>query len=239
MAPNNGGVEEPGLGSSSETLPSRSPALPAPTADELRLLEALRRRDESAFTELVDRYHNSLLRLARLYVKTHAVAEEVVQETWVGVLQGIDRFEGRSSLKTWLFRILMNRAKTRGQREARMVPFSALSGSEDEAWEPAVDPARFRGPEDQYPGHWLVPLGSWGENPEKTLLSDEVRRAIEKAIESLPDGQRAVITLRDVQGWTADEVCNTLGISETNQRVLLHRARSKVRGVCEHLLNKA
>lgn len=208
--------------------------------EELRLVEGLRRRDESAFMELVGSYHSPMLRLARVYVRSHQVAEEVVQETWLGVLKGIDRFEGRSSLKTWIFRILTNRAKTHGEREGRLVPFSQLVQSGLEGDEPAMDADRFL-PADhpQWPHHWARPPKSWGENPEERLLAEEVRKCILDFIDSLPEAQRAVITLRDLQGLDASEVCNILDISETNQRVLLHRARAKVRAMCEKLLGAA
>jgi RNA polymerase sigma-70 factor (ECF subfamily) len=208
-------------------------------SDESRLIESLRRRDETAFATLVDRYHATLIRLAQLYVPDRAAAEEVVQETWLGVLKGIDRFEGRSSFKTWLFRILTNTAKTRGVRDSRSLPFSALFDAETEPFEPAVDPNRFR-PADapQWPGNWLEPPGAWGEHPEERLLSRETLACIRSAIEALPPAQREVITLRDIDGWNSAEVCNALGISETNQRVLLHRARSKVRLAVEQYLGK-
>jgi RNA polymerase sigma-70 factor (ECF subfamily) len=164
------------------------------------------------------------------------VAEEVVQETWVAVLRGLDRFEGRSSLKTWIFRILANTAKTRAIREGRTIPMSAL---QDPAAvpEPAVPGERFRGSEDPaWPGHWATPPAAWDEAPEKRLESLETRLRIEAAIAALPAAQRAVISLRDIEGWSADEVCNALEVSETNQRVLLHRARSKVRAALEEYL---
>lgn len=202
--------------------------LPA-VADEVALIEALRRRDEAAFVELVDRYHASLVRLAQLYVADRAAAEEVVQDTWLGVLQGIDRFEGRSSFKTWLFRILTNKAKTRGVREARSVPFSTLFQAETEADEPAVEPDRFLPPEHQWAGSWAADPGNWTAQPETRLLSRETLARIRSAIDALPLAQREVITLRDVEGWSSDEVRNALQITETNQRVLLHRARAKVR----------
>jgi RNA polymerase sigma-70 factor (ECF subfamily) len=167
--------------------------------------------------------------LAQCFVKSRPVAEEVAQETWVGVLQGIERFEGRSSLKTWIYRILMNRAKTRGEREGRYLPFSALWDPAEEPAEFAVPPKRFRGPDDEQPGHWASPPPSWGADPEKQLLADETQALIGKVIDTLPPGQRAVLTLRDVEGWAAAAVCELLGVSEANQRVLLHRARSKVR----------
>jgi RNA polymerase sigma-70 factor, ECF subfamily len=212
---------------------------PADSTDELQLIGALRRRDEAAFAALVDRYHASLVRLAQMYVADRAAAEEVAQETWLAVLKGIDRFEGRSSFKTWLFRILTNIAKTRGVRESRSVPFSALFDSEAEPFEPAVNPDRFRSADaPQWPNNWAEPPGAWGEHPEDVLLSHEMRGYIQAAIERLPPAQREVITLRDVNGWSSNEVCNTLGISETNQRVLLHRARAKVRLALEQYLGK-
>ncbi|HCO02980.1 MAG TPA: RNA polymerase subunit sigma-24, partial [Actinobacteria bacterium] len=170
-----------------------------------------------------------MVRLALNYVPSRAVAEEVVQETWLGVLEGIDRFEGRSSLKTWIFRILMNRAMTRGQRERRSVPFSALFDPLNEPSEPSVDPSRFLGSGDPNAGGWGVPPRRWDEIPEDRLLSRETFALIRAAIDTLPPHQREVITLRDVEGWTSVEVCNVLQVSETNQRVLLHRARTKVR----------
>jgi RNA polymerase sigma-70 factor (ECF subfamily) len=197
--------------------------------DDLRLVESLRYGDEAAFGALLDGYYSSLVRLALIYVPSRAVAEEVVQETWLGVLQGLPRFEGRSSLKTWIFRILTNRAKTQGQREARSVPFSDIQPDE-----PAVDPARFLPADDpDWPRHWLVHPASWAEIPEEQFLSQETRAQIDQAIAALPANQREVITLRDIEGWNSAEVCTLLGISESNQRVLLHRARSKVRQALE------
>jgi len=184
---------------------------------------------------LVERYNASLLRVALLYVPSRAVAEEVVQETWLAVLQGIGRFEERSSLKTWIFRILTNRAKTRAERERRTIPFSALSnpGVVPEA---ALEPERFRAPDDaRWPGHWASPPAAWS-TPEARLESRETRERLRAAIEKLPPGQRAVLSLRDVEGWSSEEVCNALGLTETNQRVLLHRARSRVRKALESYL---
>jgi RNA polymerase sigma-70 factor, ECF subfamily len=183
---------------------------------------------------LVDEYGPMLLRVARMYVPSAAVAEEVVQETWIGVLNGIDRFEGRSSLKTWIFRILANIAKTRGERERRSVPFS--SAARAAAGEPSVDPDRFLPAGDERARAWAIGPIPW-PGPEESLLSGETREVILDAIEKLPPGQREVITLRDVDGWTSEEVRNALELSETNQRVLLHRARSKVRGAIERHLN--
>jgi RNA polymerase sigma-70 factor, ECF subfamily len=202
-------------------------------AAEAQLLDALRAGDEAAFAALVREYHPSLVRVARIYVSTLASAEEVAQETWVGVLNGLDRFEGRSSLRTWIFRILTNIAKTRAQRDGRTLPFSALQdpGRVPEA---AVDADRFLDPEHpRWPGHWAIRPEAW---PEEALLAAETRERIAEAIETLPASQRAVITLRDVEGWDGAEVCNALGLTETNQRVLLHRARSKVRGALESYL---
>lgn len=203
--------------------------------DETALVAALRRRDEAAFAGLVQRYGGPMLRLARLYARTSAVAEEVVQETWLGVLLGIDRFEGRSSFKTWLFRILVNRARTRAEREARTIPFSAaFDPDEPGGGEPAVAAERFRDPADpHYPSHWGAPPRSWGATPEEQVLSQETLEIVERAIAALPPAQREVVTLRDVQGWTAEEVCNVLEISDTNQRVLLHRGRSRLRAALE------
>lgn len=198
---------------------------------ERELIDALRRRDESAFAELVRRYAGAMLRLARTYARSAEVAEEVVQDAWLGVLQGIERFEARASFKTWLFRILVNRARTRAERESRTIPLSAVE-------EPAVPPERFRPADDPVaPFHWGAPPRSWGESPEVQLLSQETLDLVERAIAALPPAQREVVTLRDVEGWTAEEVCNVLEISDTNQRVLLHRGRSRVRAALERHLD--
>jgi RNA polymerase sigma-70 factor, ECF subfamily len=194
------------------------------------LVQRLRDGDEAAFMELIDRYGAMMLRVAQMYVRDRATAEEVVQETWLAVLNGIDRFEERSSLKTWLFRILSNRAKTRGQRDGRMVPFSALVAEGTGGDEPAVDPDRFLGPDSPRPGAWAVPPVPW---PEDRLLEKETLGVIEMTIAGLPEAQRDVILLRDVDGWTPMEVSDVLGITDGNQRVLLHRARSKVRTALE------
>ncbi|HXV32450.1 MAG TPA: sigma-70 family RNA polymerase sigma factor [Gaiellaceae bacterium] len=201
-----------------------------PTVDEREQLAALRAGDERAFVTLVDLHGAAMLRVARLYVRDRAAAEEAVQEAWLGVLKGIERFEGRSSLRTWLLRIVANVAKTKGVREARSVPFSALV---DDG--PSVPEERFRGPEERWVGHWASPPEEWGR-PEAELLSAETRSRLAAAIAALPDSQRQVISLRDVEGWSADEVCNVLGLSETNQRVLLHRARTKVRAALDEYL---
>jgi RNA polymerase sigma-70 factor (ECF subfamily) len=209
------------------TLSHEHPSPSAQAADR-RLVEALRRGDEAAFGQLVDMYHASMLRLARSFVSDRAVAEEVVQEAWLGVIRGIPRFEGRSSLKTWIFRILTNTAKKRGARERRTVPFSALvAPSEDD--DGVVDADRFLPAGHLWAGHWAAGPTSWGPAPEERLLASEAREVIEAAIETLPESQRQVITLRDVEGWSAEEVCDALEITEVNQRVLLHRARARVR----------
>jgi RNA polymerase sigma-70 factor (ECF subfamily) len=191
----------------------------------MRLVEGLRAGDEAAFATLIREYGPAMLRVAQMYVSSRAVAEDVVAEAWLAVLKGIDRFEGRSSLKTWLFRIVANTAKTRGQRERRSVPFSSLGD------EPTVERERFIGT-----AQWGVPPLRW---PEERLLADETRAVIEAAIELLPPAQRTVITLRDVEGWSAEEVRNALELSETNQRVLLHRARAKVRRALERYLEES
>jgi RNA polymerase sigma-70 factor (ECF subfamily) len=198
--------------------------------DDRTVVRALREGDEEVFAELVRRYHTPLLRLAQSYVPSRAVAEEVVQDTWLGVLNGIERFEGRSSLKTWIFRILVNTAKTRGQREGRSVPFSGLTADEPFA-EPSVEPAHFT-----RMGYWATPPESW---PEDRLVAAETRAVVARAIDTLPPAQRAVISLRDVEGWSADEVRNVLDLSETNQRVLLHRARAKVRRAIDEYMDNA
>src|SRR4051794_33014733 len=172
---------------------------------------------------LVDRYGPLMLRIALSHVPSRAVAEEVVQEAWLGVITGLDRFEGRSSLKTWLLRIVANRARTRGERERRSVPLSAI--------EPAVDPERFL-PEDdgQFPGAWSTPPSHW---PEEQLLAKETLEQVQAAIAKLPPRQQEVIVLRDIEGWEPEEVGAALELSDGNQRVLLHRARSKVRADLE------
>jgi RNA polymerase sigma-70 factor (ECF subfamily) len=204
--------------------------------EEQGLVEALRKGDESAFVALVDRYQSALVRLATVYVHDRAIAEEVVQETWMAVLRGLDRFEGRASLKTWLFRILVNRAHTRAGREGRVVSFSSLEGADVDRFEPAVEPERFRAPDDpRWPGHWLV-APSADDLPEERLLADELVERVRAAVAKLPANQRQVVTLRDIDGWTGEEVCQLLELSEANQRVLLHRGRSRVRAALEAYL---
>ena len=204
------------------------------SAEDLALVERLKAGDEAAFAMLVRRHQAQMLRVARMYVSSQAVAEEVVGEAWLGILEGLDRFEGRSSLRTWMYRILTNIAKTRGQREGRSVPFSSLAGDDLDA--PAVDESWFRGPHDQWPGGWISLPEDWRGIPDDRLLSAEVRSLVGAAIAELPPMQAQVIRLRDVLGWSSAEVRNALDISETNQRVLLHRARSKVRRALERYL---
>jgi RNA polymerase sigma-70 factor, ECF subfamily len=204
-----------------------------PFVDDGTLVEALRRGDEAAFGWLVERYDGSLRRLARTYVATPAVADDVVQDTWLAVVKGIDGFEGRAALSTWLYRILTNIARTRGVREQRTIPFSSAASALDEGAGPAVDPDRFVVRGERGYGYWSAPPTPWDDEPEARLQSHETLAAVQAAIDELPPAQREVITLRDVEGWTSAEVCHALDLSETNQRVLLHRARAKVRRALE------
>jgi RNA polymerase sigma-70 factor (ECF subfamily) len=210
-------------------LPSRPLRLP-PTLgvvageDEDELIERLRAGDEQAFVELVDRYHASMLRVASGFVPNRAVAEEVVQDTWLGVLRGIGRFEGRSSLKTWMFRILVNRARTTGGREPRTVQLDTGDGG-------SVD--RFTAE-----GTWLEPPTAWSDEVEDRLAAPAIAARIRDMVEQLPDAQRQVVTLRDVEGLSSSDVCGMLGITEGNQRVLLHRARTRVRAMLADDLGK-
>jgi RNA polymerase sigma-70 factor, ECF subfamily len=196
------------------------------------LIAALRDGDEHAFAGLVDRHSSAMVRVAMAYVPSRAAAEEVVQETWIAVMRGIDKFEGRASLRTWVFRILINVAMRAGARERRSIPFSALAEAEATS-EPSVDPDRFL-PADHalFPGHWAIMPTRW-PTPEEDLLSGETREVITAAIAELPAAQRTVIALRDVEGWSSEEVAKALEISAGNQRILLHRARSRVRNAIE------
>lgn len=197
------------------------------TSSDALVVERLRAGDELVFAELLTDWSRSMLRLARSHVSTDASAEDVVQDTWMAVIQGIDRFEGRSSLRTWVYRILVNTAKNKGIREHRTVPFESLSMASD-GHGPTVDPARFRGHDDQYPGGWREFPAVW-PSTEGAVLAGEIRGEVAQALDTLPERQRVVITLRDVIGHTSDEVCQMLEISTANQRVLLHRARAGVR----------
>ncbi|MBI5927788.1 MAG: sigma-70 family RNA polymerase sigma factor [Chloroflexi bacterium] len=204
------------------------------TVEDAGIIQGLRRGDESVFVSLFNQYQNSLLRLALIYATDQRIAEEVVQETWLAVLKGIHRFEGRSALKTWIYSILINRAKTVAQREGRHSDLALSLDEQADLDESTVAVDRFRPDEDpQYPHHWLSGPQDWGELPEEKLLSDETRRVIFMAIEGLSPNQREVITLRDIEMLSSEEACNILGISESNQRVLLHRARGRVRQALE------
>jgi RNA polymerase sigma-70 factor (ECF subfamily) len=195
--------------------------------DDSELVRLIQAGDRTAFAGLVRRHGGALLRFARLFVRESSMAEEVVQETWMAVLEGLDGFEGRASFKTWLYRILANRARTRAAREGRSVPFSALAGAEPE--ERAVDPERFDAAR-----HWRDPPVGWtDETPERLALEAETRRVMEAAVAALPQAQRAVLVLRDEDGLETEEICNLLGLTVTNQRVLLHRARTRVRQALE------
>jgi RNA polymerase sigma-70 factor (ECF subfamily) len=198
--------------------PARSAAV-----DDDRLAELARAGDDDAFAMLVRRHSPALLRLARTHVPSDAVAEDVVQETWIGVLHGLERFERRSSFQTWLFRILVNRAKTRGVHEHRCVPFATLDSADGEEG-PTGDPTRFL-----REGAWGSLPRRWQDDPEAALRAKEARRLVQEAVDALPERQRIVITLRVLQGLGSDEVRNVLDVSESNERVLLHRARTKVR----------
>ena len=199
------------------------------------LVAALRAGDEDAFGQLVDHYYGLMLHIARSFVATKEAAEDVVQETFLGVINGIDRFEERSSLRTWMFRILVNRAKTRGQRDGRTRPFSSLTdGLEDD--EAAVDPDRFLH-DGRWAGFWSAPPSA-EHLPDASVLASELGGRLAAAVSALPPAQRAVLELRDVQGFSAAEVCELLDVSEVNQRVLLHRARSKARALLEGYLDE-
>ncbi|MEV0285945.1 MULTISPECIES: sigma-70 family RNA polymerase sigma factor [unclassified Kribbella] len=196
-------------------------------ADEV-LVAGLRAGDEETFACLLNGWSGSMLRLARSFVSTAATAEEVVQDTWLAVFQGIERFEGRSALQTWVYRILVNIARKRGAREQRTVPWTSLGPDGG----PTVDPGRFRGPDDLYPGGWRSFPADW-PSTETEVLAHEIRATVAAAIDSLPIRQQVVLTLRDIDGHDAEDVCSLLDISMTNQRVLLHRARAAVRGRLE------
>ncbi len=209
--------------------PNRTEAVRLP--DESALVRRLRAGDEATFVGLVERHGPSLRRLARVYA-TDAVAEEVVQETWLAVLNGIDRFEGRAALRTWIVRILLNLARERSGRERRQVPFSAFAEGTNEV-DSSVDPDRFRPATDAWPGHWVSYPERWDEQPELRFLASEGVAVACAAIKALPAAQREVVSLRDVEGWSPAEVAEALGISDGNQRVLLHRGRAKVRAALE------
>ena len=198
---------------------------------DVELTGRLQDRVEAAYVLLVDSWSGGMLRLARSFVSTDDSAAEVVQEAWLAVIKGIAAFEGRSSLKTWVYRIVVNSAKRRGSRESRSVPWSSLSPTGEETG-PTVDPNRFRGPDEPYAGHWREFPARWPA-PEQQTLAGEFRSQVAAALDQLPDSQRIVITLRDIEGYSSAEVCSILDISAANQRVLLHRARALVRGRLE------
>ena len=205
--------------------------------DDSQLLAGVRGGDEQAFVTLVERYHSSLQRLARMYVDASSI-DDVVQDTWIGVLHGLANFEGRASFKTWLFRILVNRARTRAVRNARTIPMSAWVQAETETDEYAVDPSRFRSSDDAYPGHWVsMRKPSADEMPEERLLAAELDSAVRNALSALPPAQAEVVRLRDVEGLPSDHVCQLLSLTEGNQRVLLHRGRSRIRSALEAYLS--
>jgi RNA polymerase sigma-70 factor (ECF subfamily) len=207
-------------------------------SEDALLVDALRKGEEAAFVALLDRFQPALIRLAADYVHDRAIAEDVVQETWVAVLRGLDGFQGRASLKTWLFQIVINRARTRAAREDRSVSFSTLADLESHTLEPAVEAGRFLPPDHpNWPGHWLV-APSEDDLPEQRLLADELLQQVRACVASLPPAQREVVRLRDIDGCTSDEVCQLLGLSEANQRVLLHRGRSRVRAALEQYLER-
>jgi RNA polymerase sigma-70 factor (ECF subfamily) len=200
------------------------------STEDAEVVARLRAGDEQAFEAVVARHYGTMMAVAQTHVKTRADAEEVVQEAWLGVLQSLDRFEGRSSLKTWILAILVNKAKTRGVREARSVPFASLARAPGE---PAVEPERFRGPHDAFSGHWRAYPSRWGVAADAALEDRETLRVALGAIAALPLAQQTVIRMRDVEGYSSDEVCAALEVSAGNERVLLHRARSRVRAALE------
>lgn len=195
------------------------------------IVAKLRARDEAMFAALLDAWSPGMLRVARAYVADEHAAQDVVQEAWLGVVRGIDGFEGRSSLRTWVYRILVNRAISRGGRDARMIPLSSLIPTAED-YPPTVDRARFRDGDDPYPGHWRSHPDRW-PTPESEVLARETRRYLAVALDGLPTRQRIVVTLRDAEGYSSEQVCEILGISRANQRVLLHRGRAVLRAALE------
>jgi RNA polymerase sigma-70 factor (ECF subfamily) len=216
-----GGGTEPLLRQTGRTMAALPP--------DSELVPRLRAGDAATFRDVVARYQPMMTRVAETYVPSRAVAEEVVQDTWIAVVRGLDGFEGRSSLKTWMFRILANQARSRGERERRTVPLSSLSTELDD--EPSVPPERFTGPAGR--GIWAQPPERWTDQPESRILSDATFAVVASTVGTLPENQRRVLVLRDIEGWTSEEVCDLLELSEVNQRVLLHRARSRLRAALE------
>ena len=205
-------------------------------ASDEQTVAALRAGDERAFRELFARTYPMMMRVARGYVASDAVAEEIVQDTWLAIVTGIDRFEGRSALGTWIFSILTNQAKTHSARERRALPLTCVGPRDAE--EPVVDPDRFQKDDEAWPGHWATPPRPW-HKPERRLLSLETREHLKDALAELPERQRLIVGLRDIDGHSAEEVCDLLGLSQENQRVLLHRGRSRLRAVLEEYLDEA
>jgi RNA polymerase sigma-70 factor (ECF subfamily) len=218
------------------SLSPPSPPRAETGADERALVDALRARDPQAFHSLVEAHNPTMKRVARSYVGSEAVADEVVQETWLAVVRGIERFGHRSSLHTWIYAILVNKARTHGAREHRTLPFSSAGQPGERS--ATVDPDRFQSDEDAWPGHWATPPRPW-QKPERKLLSLEIRERLREALNELPGRQRAVVALRDVEGLGAEDVCELLDLSPENQRVLLHRGRSRLRCSLEAYVNAA
>ena len=202
-------------------------------SNEADLVAALQAGDDNAFRHLVESLHAPLVRMARMYVH-EALAEEVVQDTWLAVARSADSFEGRASLKTWVFRIMLNKVRTMAKRESKVVPYASVGPAVDAR--PSVPPDRLVHP-DLGVGYWPHAPARWDTRPEEQLMAGETMTVVKGAIAKLPDAQREVITLRDIEGWTSEEVCEALGVSSVNQRVLLHRARASVRAALEEYFN--
>ena len=226
------GADDPIDALDERAAPGDAEIVDAPPPGEREVIARLLAGDEAAFEALVSAHHGAMLRVARIFLSKPDVAEEVVQETWLVVLRGLGAFEGRSSLKTWIFRILANRARSRASREVRVVPFAELAAAEGDGGLDAEIERRFAAD-----GHWQTPPADWAvHSPEGLMLRQEAMRHLGEALEQLPPAQRSVVTLRDVDGWSATEVCAALQITEANQRVLLHRARSRLRRALEDAL---
>jgi RNA polymerase sigma-70 factor (ECF subfamily) len=229
---------EPPVGGDAMDLPVPAPRPDGHRSTDVQLVAALRAGDDRAFATLVDGWSGAMHHVARGFVSSSESAQDVVQDTWIAVIRGLDRFEGRSSLRTWVFRILVNTAKTRGVKEHRTLPFASVVVDEQG---PTVDPSRFGGAGDEWPGGW-TDAGrphAWEPSAESLVLNRELQARIDAAISMLPERQRLVVVLRDVQGFPADEVCELLELSSENQRVLLHRGRAKVRAALEDYYREA
>ena len=217
-------------------MPAEPAIAGAEAGPDQHIVAGLRAGDERTFRELFERTYPMMKRVARAYVASDAVADEVVQDTWMAIVTGIERFQGRSALGTWMFSILTNQAKTHSARERRALPFSSVALTDVE--EPVVDPDRFQKDDEAWPGHWATPPRPW-QKPERRLLSLEARDQLKRALEQLPERQRLIVVLRDVEGLSAEEVCGLLELSQENQRVLLHRGRSRLRSFLEEYLDGA